>query len=646
MINSFKHIKLSILIIILLNFNLFAHNLNENFNDTLKSKVIRYPSIVHGRTILLIDSIMEFISKKDIQDINYSGLSDIINHKENVISLHSGVVGNYNTFSYLGANPKNNSFQFNSRNINNQIFGSINPEVISTEFFERIEILKGSNAVIFGNNSNGVLFNVQEIVYNTAKPFSRLWFIDGGNELIGADGIYSQNFYPEWNFTFGFKNINSNGYLSDMWTNLWNVRSILRYNNTDYSSISLVYNFFNSGFGNGGGVNHNLSNDVFNNIQSQSFFHGNDEREFNHSFTITYSNTFDSTQNIAIQSSLFFTNSLFDRKFSDNIIYSKLDTINQIPSFRNKFFGGNFSFEKKLDNLYFFKLGAEINYNFIQKNYLTEENEFFNYSLFNYNQIIFNDYITLSGGLRYTFKNNINSLSFGSKIKINVNNYINSSVDISFSEYIPELFELKDETKEKNFLVLAFFNIVLNDKTYLKMESYYRKIKDYRNLRLIYDNEILNDYYIEIIDELNNYGGEVNFESQLFNFINYTLSLKLNFSDSQIKTKFLPEISFYSNIFYQYKPSKNILRIGIESNFASGFEGYRFIPFFRSFIISDYRIGSNLQYLTPYLYLRISNASVRASFENVLNSNYYNIAIYPGLRRNFRLSFNWTFLED
>jgi len=208
------------------------------------------------------------------------------------------------------------------------------------------------------------------------------------------------------------------------------------------------------------------------------------------------------------------------------------------------------------------------------------------------------------------------------------------------------LFELKDETKEKNFLVLAFFNIVLNDKTYLKMESYYRKIRDYRNLRLVYDNEILNDNYIEIIDELNNYGGAVNFESQLFNFINYTLSLKLNFSDSQIKTKFLPEISFYSNIFYQYKPSKNILRIGIESNFASGFEGYRFIPFFRSFIISDYRIGSNLQYLTPYLYLRISNASVRASFENVLNSNYYNIAIYPGLRRNFRLSFNWTFLED
>jgi len=644
MINFLKNIKFTILIIILLDINLFANNLNDN--DTLKSKVIRYPSKVHGRTILLIDSLMEIISKKDFQEINYSGLCDIINHKQNVISLHSGVVANFNTFSYLGSNPKNNAYQFNNRSINNQLYGAFNPEVISTEFFERIEILKGSNAVIFGNNSNGVLFNVQEIVYNTAKPFSRMWFIDGGNELIGADGIYSQNFEPEWNFTFGFKNINSNGYLSDMWSNLWNVRSILRYNNTDYSSISFVYNFFNSGFGNGGGVNYNLSNDVFNNIQSQSFFPGNNEREFNQSITITYSNTFDSVQNIAIQSSIFFTNSLFDRKFSDNTIYSKLDSSKQIHSFGNKFLGGNFTFEKKFEKLYFFKLGADINYNFIEKNYLTEQNEFFNYSLYNYNQIIFNDNITLSGGLRYTFKNNISSLSFGSNIKFNVNNYFNSSVDISFSEYIPELFELKDETKEKNFLVLAFFNIVLNDKTYLKMESYYRKIRDYRNLRLIYDNEILNDYYIEIIDELNNYGGAVNFESQLFNFINYTLSLKLNFSDSQIKTKFLPEISFYSNIFYQYKPSKNILRIGIESNFASGFEGYRFIPLFRSFILTDYKIDGNLQYLTPYVFLKISNATVRASFENVLNSNYYNIAVYPGLRRNFRLSFNWTFLED
>lgn len=644
MVNILKNIEFTILIIILLNINLFAHTINEN--DTLKSNIIRYPSKVHGRTILLIDSLTEIISKKDFQDINYSGLCDIINHKQNIISLHSGVVANFNTFSYLGSNPKNNAYQFNCRNMNNQLYGSFNPEVISTEFFERIEILKGSNAVIFGNNSNGVLLNVQEIVYNTAKPFSRLWFIDGGNELIGADGIYSQNFDPEWNFTFGFKNINSNGYLSDMWSNLWNVRSILRYNNTDYSSISLVYNYFNNGFGNGGGVDYNLSNDVFNNIQSQSFFPGNDEREFNHSFTITYSNTFDSIQNTAVQSSIFFTNSLFDRKFSQNTIYFNLDTINQIHSFRNNLFGGNFTFEKKINKLYFLKLGADINYNFIEKNYLTEENVFLNYSIYNYNQIYFGDNLILSGGLRYTFKNNISSISFGSNIKFIFNNYINSNLDISFSEYIPELFELKNETKEKNFLVLAYLNIVLNEKTNLKIESYYRKIKDYRNLKLIYDNNILNNFDIEIIDELNNYGGTINFASQIFNLINYDLSLKLNFNDSQIKSKFLPEISFYSNIYYQYKPSNNILRIGAELNFASGFEGYRFIPFYRSFIMSDYQIGGNLQYLTPYVYLKISNASVRASFENILNSNYYNIAVYPGLRRNFRLSFNWTFLED
>jgi outer membrane cobalamin receptor len=245
-----------LLIFIITSLSLFA----QDEQDTTKTKVavkdsiIRIPLRNHGNLIHIKDTPNITIKKQDIQDINYTGLSDILQKKTPFYTQNQGSFGLFNSFSIFGAKPRSINFQFNGRNINDLDLGSLNPEQISTEFFESVEVYYGSDAIILGDNSAGALINFQEIRYNTEKPFTRLWFSEAGFEYLAADGVYSQNFARDWNFTLGFNTKAADGLYQDSWMNSWNFRGILRWNPSDRTSISLSENFTNHGIGTGGGV--------------------------------------------------------------------------------------------------------------------------------------------------------------------------------------------------------------------------------------------------------------------------------------------------------------------------------------------------------------------------------------------------------
>jgi hypothetical protein len=108
----------------------------------------------------------------------------------------------------------------------------------------------------------------------------------------------------------------------------------------------------------------------------------------------------------------------------------------------------------------------------------------------------------------------------------------------------------------------------------------------------------------------------------------------------------LPNLYLNAEIYYQYSTPRSILRGGLESSFATQFTGERFIPFNRTYIDSDLKSDTKIQTLNAFVYIKIGNAFVKGTFENLLSQQYFNVPAYPVLTRNFRLSVAWTFLEN
>lgn len=639
--------KFLLLFLLTSSFLFSQENKKDEIDSTKKDIVFVIPKYEHSSIFQLGKSNNLNLKKGSFSDIQYTSYKEIFERKLPTNVLGQGSFDYFSNFSTMGSLPTGNSIKFNNRTLNFLDFASYNLSAISPEFTENLEFLIGSDAIVFGDNSTGSLVNLQEIRYNSAKPFTRLWFSEGGYEYLAADGVFSQNFAPNWNFTFGFRNSNNDGRFNDTWINLWTVRGILRYNPSNYRSISLVHNYTNYGMGTGGGVNYDSVSSIYESIEAFSFYTGLNEREFRHDLTLTYTDKFDSLSLQAIHISAYLTRSEWDRKPGDVFRFDANDTLGNIFSYFNMLYGANFSYELEFIKDNFIKVGGDFNYYSLDSNYMYNEYRNFQTAFFGHLRLNFTDNLGLSGGARLTNKYDKVSLSLGSKLHYNYSDFINLFADASYAERIPEISEGLSLKSEKNLLLIVGNKSNIDSLTNFEFTAFYRLQKD---------------PIVVYVDKLNNtpsgitfkneetyaaYGANIKFSSHIFNLLNYQIIANLNIGDlSYSDKKILPNLSSLINLYYEYNTGKSILRVGTEAKFASSFNGLRFIPFYKVYAISDYNNDGGLYYLNPYAFVKLGDATIRIMFENVLNSKYYDIAISPGNGTNMRISFSWTFLED
>lgn len=640
---------MAIILLMFLFFSTFAFSQeNTEVKDSTKKEIVFIiPKYEHSSIFQLGKSNNLRIKKGSFLDIHYTSYKEIFERKLPVNILSQGSFDYFSNFSSMGSLPTGNSIKFNNRTLNSLDFPSYNLSAISPEFAENAEFMIGSDAIVFGDNSTGSLLNIQEIRYNTSKPFTRLWFSEGGNEYLAADGVFSQNFAPDWNFTFGFRNSNNDGRFNDTWINLWTIRGILRYNPNNYRSISLVHNYTNYGMGTGGGVNYDSVTSIYENISAFSFYPSMNEREFRHDLTLTYTDTFDSLSIQAVHISAYLTRSEWDRKQGDVFRFDTNDTLGNVFSYYNMLYGANFSYELEFIKDNFIKIGGDFNYYSFDETYMYNEYRNFQTALFGHLRLNFTDNLGLSGGARLTNKYDKVSLALGSKLHYQYSDFIELFADASYSERIPEISEGFSLKNEKNLLLIVGNHSKIDSLTNFEFTAFYRLQKD---------------PVVVYVDKLNNtpagitfkneetyaaYGANIKFSSQLFNLINYQVIANLNITDlSYTDKKILPALSSIINLYYELNTGRSILRLGTEGKFASSFNGLRFIPFYKVYTISDYNNDAGLYYLNPYAFVKLGDATIRIMFENVLDNKYYDIAIAPGNGRNLRISFSWTFTEE
>lgn len=624
-----------------------------NVNDSTKQErfpdsLLSIPLYNHGKTLKSNYQPYRVINKKDIQLINYVSINDIISNFTPFYNQHLGSYSSYNSFLAMGADSRSISWSFNGRTINDLDLGSLNPEQFSTEFFENIEIFTGADAVILGDNAASVLVNFQEIRYNTALPFTRIWFGNSGYGYLGADVVYSQNIMPNWNFTFGFRSYNSTGAYENAWGNNWNARAILRWNPDNFTSISLSENFSNIGSGTSGGINTELSENIFDVIGAIPNFMGLNERTLRHDLTITATRLFDTVMTHSASINLYLSSVRWDRSSGSNLQFDVADTSRSIYKNSYDYFGVEGKYELQPLEAITLRLGGYSELNLIDKSHFYSDFNGVSSAVYAHSTINFSDNFNLSGGLRLSSRFGNVGISYGVKQSTRISDNIAFEADFSYADRLPYLVEGLSLDNEQHLALNGELQIQTSERTKLHFGAFFRTIFSPIEGAI---NEDLSELAFLIHFNGNNItrsGIYADYTTNVFD--NFTVRLRglgqLSVDADGNRLSELPLFSGSFRAFYTYKPGKSMLRAGLETGLLTDFKGEQFFPLTRTFYNGSYNSGIMLTGVTAFLEVKLGDAYVKIQFANLLSQNYFYSSVYPMFPGNLRLSVNWTFNED
>ncbi|MGA2297849.1 MAG: TonB-dependent receptor [FCB group bacterium] len=624
--------------------------------DTVKPNL---PLRTHGSVFQLNSNIYKTIGKEDIQFQNYSLFSDIMDARLPAFPLSLGYPGGFNSFSLFGGSPRDISVTFNNRPLNDPEFGSFNLDQMSPEFMEKAEILVGSDAVILSDNSSGALINLQEIRYDTKKPYTRLWYSMETYDLIQADGIYSQNFVKNWNFTFGFRSMSSAGRFANSWLDAWNVRGILRWNASDQTSISLSENFTNQGTGTNGGNDITQYSDIYDDISAVQKFPTLNERVFRHDITLTFDSRFtrkdttarhvnDSTKTTieeegleGISASLYFSHILWNEHFPLEMLPA--GDSSEITKHIDRYFGASVKYEQNLFNLIFLRFGGNAQYDIVEKSFSNDSLKSGYLAGFGQAQIPLFEHFELSGGLRLKYFENNVTFSSGVRGTYKLSDHTKIFADYSLSQRQPTPSEGLNLKNELHSLALLQGEWISGE-TKVIFGAFYRiigspilSIPDSFNITLV--KQINGDTRVIL-------GSNLSFDTRLIKQLYIDASMQVYYSKTNgVADKRFPGFMGDLRVYYEFAKGASILRIGISGGMMTSFIGEWFDPINRTYTPANYESGLQWKGLNGFVEARLGIAYVKLSWDNLLERGYYYVPFYPQLDRTLHLSVAWPFLD-
>ncbi len=109
------------------------------------------------------------------------------------------------------------------------VSGIYNLQLMSPEDLDRIEVITGPRAFLYGLNGNGGVVNLVTQNYSTNRPFSRLFYSESSYGYAQTDGSFTQNISRRTNIMAGFHYQGTDGRYLNEADEDWEIRGKIRY---------------------------------------------------------------------------------------------------------------------------------------------------------------------------------------------------------------------------------------------------------------------------------------------------------------------------------------------------------------------------------------------------------------------------------
>lgn len=196
-----------------------------------------------------------YVTSNDIHWIDFTYLGSILQTFPGTTIRDQASPGQYNQLSIRGVDWRSVAVTENGRTLNDPTTGIYNLYYFSPEYADRIEVVTGPRAFLYGFNSTGGTVNILTKNYNSNKPFTKIDYSEGPYNYAFSDGTFSQNLSRTINVTLGYQHQGIDGRFTNSFDDAWNARAKIRYNPSSTVNI-IASEYFTSTYTDmNGGVN-------------------------------------------------------------------------------------------------------------------------------------------------------------------------------------------------------------------------------------------------------------------------------------------------------------------------------------------------------------------------------------------------------
>lgn len=186
------------------------------------------PSLV-GTLDRSLDS-TKILIRNDLDFLDYRYFGGLLEAFPGVFIREQHMIGGYNQLNIRGMDWRAIAVLSNGRLLNDPASGVYNAFHFTTEYADRIELISGPRAFLFGLNSAGGAVNVITKNYNSNRAYTKINYTETAHNYQYSDGTFSQNISRKINLTAGFQHQGWDGRFINSANDAWNVRLKLRYN--------------------------------------------------------------------------------------------------------------------------------------------------------------------------------------------------------------------------------------------------------------------------------------------------------------------------------------------------------------------------------------------------------------------------------
>jgi outer membrane cobalamin receptor len=557
-----------------------------------------------------------------------------------------GEAGKWGQLSAFGVDGRGIGILLDGRPMNDPVTGTYNLSDLPLEFIDHTEILSGSTSIL-ASGEDGTALNFVSRSYNSYRPLTKLRFVQDPKGTILTDALFTQNVARGLNLMIGFQRTVTVGRYANADLDAWNVRTRLRYNFSDRLNIALTDFYTKAGNGLNGGVNPSQSTTLFDETSAIVFNQSARDNRSRRDVTLSAIAHIFSDSSSTTQASFYY--STLDREYFNPSNYIDDSTK---ASFRGIRFQQQLSFKPV-------HLIVGGNWERRQSDstrtlpsHIESEK-----SLFAQAELRLINIFVPSVTLRSTSLDGESTFSSGVGAKSVLADWLMLFVDASWYDRFPTIQERywRDSTivrtngivKEQHYFLQGGVNINAGPNLQLSLTGFQRTVKNaivFQPALTMYGSPAIG---ISNINEIKSSGlnGRIVFSWHHFEVLG-VMTLTRYIQSDTVKT-LIPdvilsgEIAYRGNILFEHWDGK----IGLRSQFFNRQQGMQFDPQMLSYVQYQNDLIGRSTTIDLFMILKIGDAHISLSWNNILGTKYILAPIYPMPGRNVRLGVNWVFID-
>ena len=614
------------------------------------------PSLV-GTLDRSLDS-SDVVTQEGLHWQDYRYLGGILETIPGVFIRDQNGAGQYNQITIRGQDWRSVAVTSDGRLLNDPASSIYNLYHLTTEYADRIEVITGPRAFLYGLNSSGGAINLVTKNYNSNKPFTKLNYSETAYNYLYSDGTFSQNISRKVNFTFGFQHQSTDGRYLNSDHEAWNMRVKLRYNISRDLNLILSEYLTSTQTGLNGGVDLQRAGSG-NAIDRQTTMRNTDsyEKLSRNDVDLSLVGTVLGDSADVSKLSLYYSNNFREYRDEETRFTPAPNGIFIHSDHTSSWMGALFT--QNLDTRWQrFNLGSNIELRQIEGSPNIGRRRDVIGSLWAKEELLLQDYLTVAGFARYDRYIGNSYTGFGADAKLQLADPLSLYAGLSVSRRVPTYEELywNDSTvsrvspiqPERHRQAELGASLDFREAGSIRASYFFRTVDDAIVTAPYGKGFVFPGVLFTNTGRITTEGVEARIALRLWIlYIEGTATYLIQRDNGGTTLDQFPRLVGNGGIYFWNKVLKNKLeiKVGIRGRFQSSYVGAEFNPELLAYVPGQgpkLGAGSSADF---FLIAHIGDAYIHLMWENLTSIQYYSTPFYPVLDREVRIGISWDFLN-